>query len=181
MATDDIERLHYYQRQYLGALDFEAQQAYHRDMRRRLNLAHHTWGIVTGLELQSAQKTGTNGFDINITPGMAIDGYGREIVMFQPMQLDPALFRLFRNIDYYTVCLEYTEALTQSPQAGYGQCDQPNQFGRVGENFLVILQDSFRDDITVNGQAIVFPTDQTDSTNPKSFFINIDKSDPEDI
>src|ERR1700730_10965217 len=99
MATANIERLHYYQRQYLGALDFEAQQTYHRDMRRRLNLAHHTWGIVSGLEL----VVGANGVDINITPGMAIDGFGREIVMFTPTQLDPALFRSFHGVGYQTV------------------------------------------------------------------------------
>ena len=29
----DIERLNYYEGEYLGAIDFEAEQEYHRDMR----------------------------------------------------------------------------------------------------------------------------------------------------
>ena len=54
MATDEILRLHYYERQYLGAADLEDQQTYLRDMRRRHNLGPHTWGIVTGLDLTEA-------------------------------------------------------------------------------------------------------------------------------
>src|SRR5579859_4740853 len=156
MATDNIERMHYYQRQYLGALDFEDQQTYHREMRRRLNLAHHSWGIVVGLELHPTNTTAGQPTDIYINPGMAIDGYGREIVIFQRQQLDPTDFRFFHDINYHTVCLQYNEVLTQSPQAGYGQCDrsnQSNQFGRVGETYLVLVQDAFRDDISINGQA----------------------------
>jgi cytoskeletal protein CcmA (bactofilin family) len=179
MATDNIERLHYYQRQYLGAQDFEDQQTYHRDILRRLTLAYHTWGIVMGLELKQV----TNGTGIYITPGMAIDGYGREIVMFTPTTLDPALFRSFHNSGYHTVCLQYSETLAVSPQTGYGQCDQNNQFGRVAENFQVVIRDqgAFRDNIIVNGQAIAFPIDKTtDPNNPVSFFSRIPiKTDPQ--
>src|SRR5947207_6588458 len=152
MTTDNIERLHYYQRQYMGAQDFEDEQTYLRDMRRRHNLAHHTWGIVTGLELDFHKDDGTAW----IKPGMAVDGYGREIVVLLPKQLDPTLFLSFRNIGYWTVCLEYSEELTQSPQAGYGQCDPANnQYRRVGETFKVVVQEPFRDDITVASKAVL--------------------------
>src|SRR5438876_907383 len=140
MATDDIERLHYYQRQYLGAQDFEDQQAYHRDMRRRHNLAQHTWGIVTGLELLAKAKDSPKGaYDIYVLPGMAVDGYGREVVVLQPFLLDPLLFRVFHNPQYRTVWLEYSEELTQRPQTGYAQCDPPNQFTRLIETFSPVI------------------------------------------
>ena len=45
----DIERLNYYEGEFLGATDFQAEQEYHRDMRRRHNVGQHTWGIVSGL------------------------------------------------------------------------------------------------------------------------------------
>ena len=160
MATDDIERLHYYQRQHLGALDFEDEQTYHRDMRRRLNLGPHTWGIAAGLELQETKKTGTKAVDIYITPGMAIDGYGREIVLFMPLQLDVSLFQPYRTITRtWTVCLKYYENYSQSPRPGYEQCDVPNQYGRVQENFRIVLAnpDPFRDDLSVAGDTVQAP------------------------
>src|SRR5712691_1287437 len=171
MATDDIERLHYYQRQYLGALDFEAQQTYHREMRRRLNLAHHTWGIVAGLELKETQKPGTKAVDIYITPGMAIDGYGREIVLFTPTQLDVSLFQPYRTITRtWTVCLKYFENFSQRPLSGYEQCDVPNQFGRVQENYRIVLAnpDPFRDELSVASNAVQAPPLALDPgvTNP---------------
>src|SRR5512147_2795647 len=98
MASTEIERLHYYQRQYLGALDFEAQQAYHRDMRRRHNVGQHTWGIVVGLELaQVPNFKPDNEVDVYVQPGMAVDGFGREIFVLQPYKLDPLLFQDFTN------------------------------------------------------------------------------------
>src|SRR5438874_2180980 len=57
MANDVIERLRYYEHQYLGALDFEDEQGYHRDMRRRHNIGLHAWGIVVGLELEERDPT----------------------------------------------------------------------------------------------------------------------------
>ena len=51
MTLDPVERLNYYQFQYVGAEDLRAQQAYHRDALRRHDLGPHTWGIVSGLRL----------------------------------------------------------------------------------------------------------------------------------
>ncbi len=77
--AEEIERVNYYQLEYLGAEDFKAEQAYHRDMRRRHNVGHHTWGIVAGLELVEKAKPSGAGYDVFVQPGFAIDGFGREI------------------------------------------------------------------------------------------------------
>src|SRR5262245_19967026 len=45
MWSDDTKRPNYYEGQYLGPGDFQAEQQYHRDMRRRLSLGQHAWGI----------------------------------------------------------------------------------------------------------------------------------------
>src|SRR5690349_6644536 len=104
MTTDGVERVHYYQRQYLGASDFTDEQDYHRDMRRRVNLGSLTWGIVCGLELvEKDQEGGTGAKDIFILPGFARDGFGREIVVEQPYPLDPALFEVFLTKLHQTV------------------------------------------------------------------------------
>ena len=81
MPDEEIKRLNYYNGQYLGFKDFRAEQKYHTEMRRRHNIAHHAWGIVTGLRLRRKEK-------IYIMPGMAIDGYGREIIVLSPALLD---------------------------------------------------------------------------------------------
>ena len=84
MNADDIKRLHFYERQFLGVRDFQDEQAYHIEMRRRHLLAHHTWGIVVGLEI----KQGENSEIWVVQPGIAVDGYGREIIVPEPEPLD---------------------------------------------------------------------------------------------
>ncbi len=141
MATDVIERLHYYQRQFLGAEDFAAQQAYHRDMRRRHNLGPHTWGIVTGLELIEKDREGDPGAkEVYVQPGMAVDGFGREIIVFHPHKLDPADFDAFTNLQHREVWIAFDEELTRRPAAGYEQCNVAEEFSRVLETFRIVVQ-----------------------------------------
>ena len=105
MVSAEILRLHYYERQYLGASDLEDQQSYLRDMRRRHNLGHHTWGIITGLELTEVPVAGDpTAVDVYVQPGMAIDGFGREIIVMAPVKLDSLLFDSFANQQHREVC-----------------------------------------------------------------------------
>lgn len=160
MATDEITRLHYYQRQYLGADDFEAQQEYHRDMRRRHNLGPHTWGIVTGLELvERPQEGNPQNVDIFLQPGLAIDGFGREIVVFSPTRLDTFLFVPFGagNVD---VWLAYNEQKAGLPRAGYEQCEIGGQYSRLLEDFLILAGPQptpTHDNLSVDGKKGVPP------------------------
>lgn len=131
MVQENIERLRYYQRQYLGAQDFTDEQSYQRDMRRRHNLAHHLWGIVGGLEL-STDDSGS----VYVQPGMAIDGYGREIVVFRPYQLTTAFLQ---DGQYHTVWLQYQEVAVSTVQDGYEACNTEGQDNRVGETFQTII------------------------------------------
>src|SRR5947209_4428453 len=71
-----ISRVNYFSRQILRTQDFEDEQAYHLEARRRHNIGQHLWGIVSGLELKP-DKDGT----VFVTPGFAIDGFGRELVL----------------------------------------------------------------------------------------------------
>src|SRR5215469_12314383 len=96
----DIERLNYYEGEFLGAADFEAEQEYHREMRRRHNVGQHTWGIVSGLDLvqiPNGAKTssGQSEVDIYVQPGMAVDGFGREIIVLSKAQVTQDLFAAY--------------------------------------------------------------------------------------
>ena len=100
---------------------------------------------------------------------MAIDGYGREIVLFVPTPLDVSFFQPHRTVTRkWTVCLKYYEEFSQRPHSGYEQCDVPNQFGRVRESFRIILVDPhpFRDNLSVAGNTVQAPLLLAPSTTP---------------
>jgi hypothetical protein len=180
MAAETISRVHYYQRQFLGAEDFNAEQAYHRDMRRRHNLAQHTWGIVTGVELIQKDRQGDpSAKDIFITPGFAVDGFGREIVVLHTQALDPELFAAFTGNKTLTVWLTYADELGKRPAAGFEDCEALDQYGRVSESFglLVEPKGDEHDPVIVDDKTAV-PYDRTKTPPANSFVIPADGSAP---
>jgi hypothetical protein len=66
-------------------------------MRRRHNLAHHDWGIVAGLVVSPAD-TKDPASALVVTPGVAIDGYGREL--FLPSAVTVTNDILKKNLGY---------------------------------------------------------------------------------
>lgn len=64
----------------LTAADLTVEQEYHREM-RYLHNRLHGYGTVSGLEV-----VGTRGH-VRVSPGMAIDVLGREIVVTAPLTL----------------------------------------------------------------------------------------------
>ncbi len=178
----DIERPRYFQRQVLGALDFEAEQEYHRDLRRRHNVGHHTWGIVVGLELEErAPVQGATGpIEVFVRPGMAVDGFGREILVLEPFQIapDPQVFHGLTRDEDVAVWIAYDEERTRRPPAGWEQCeDGENQLTRVREQFRILVgrQDDLRSPIIVAGQSFY---DQAASSTAGALTIPPDESVP---
>jgi len=176
--STDIERLNYYEGEFLGAADFEAEQEYHRDMRRRHNIGQHTWGIVSGLDLVQIPNGGTaNGspaVDIYVQPGMAIDGFGREIVVLNKTQLTQDLFAPYVNANTpgpqtMYIWISYAQLMLQPPSDPCVQMNQPNAFVRVQEAYALTAwpdQNGPTDDqIVVDGKSMAPPV-QPDSTPP---------------
>src|SRR4051812_45980203 len=121
MATADVERLRYYAQQYLGPADFTDEQAYHRGMRRRHNVGHHTWGIVVGLHV--IERTPSSGpLEVWLTPGMAVDGFGRELLVLRARRLDKELFAGLTADDHYELWIRYQERSGRPPPNGYRSC-----------------------------------------------------------
>ena len=77
------ERVHYREGQRLLAADLRAEQAYHDAARRRHALSGHAWGIVRGL----APAVDDDG-RLLIQPGLAVDGYGREMLLPEPLVVE---------------------------------------------------------------------------------------------
>ncbi len=74
-------RVRYREQQPLRTADLNDEQAYRLAIRRRHYIGGHGWGIVTGLALVAGQA----GFAVQ--PGMAIDGYGRELIVPDPVSV----------------------------------------------------------------------------------------------
>ena len=181
MATDEVERLHYYERQFLGATDFEAAQTYQRNMRRRHSLGHHTLGIVVGLELVERPAEGdANAVDVFVQPGLAIDGYGREILVLAPRRLEVPEFERFSDLRDREVWIRYREELGQRPQAGFEQCDEVDQFGRVRESFAIEVEPRppRHDRVMIAGRDAIASTDATPATPEDTPRIPSDESVP---
>lgn len=136
----DIERLNYYEGEYLGAVDFEAEQEYHRDMRRRHNIGPHTWGIVTGLDVAQFLNGGPNNeVDVYIQPGVAVDGFGREIVVLNPAQLTAEMFADFPSKQTLTVWIGYAQQLINPDSDTCASSSQNNAFSRVQESYQIVI------------------------------------------
>lgn len=75
MKSSVPTRVNYFDRQFLRRNEFADEQSYQIDQRRRHNISHHSWGIVTGLELVLEEGK------LVVRPGLAVDGYGRELVL----------------------------------------------------------------------------------------------------
>ncbi|HKF61204.1 MAG TPA: hypothetical protein VKB42_07580 [Dongiaceae bacterium] len=168
MTISDIERNHYYPQQYLGAADFEDQQAYGRDMRRRHNLGPHSWGIIAGLELVEKPRESDPGFvDVYIMPGEAVDGFGREIVVLEPTLLDTAPFQIFANSQSHAIWIAYDEQALRTPTGGFVSCESTDQYSRIRETFKILVSppDPQTDGITVGG--ITVPNNNPSPDDPK--------------
>ena len=84
-APPSAVRPRFRERQVLRAADLEAQQAYLIVARRRHNIGQHGWGIVYGLEIQVTPE-------LVVQPGVAVDGYGRELIVTAPVKIPTSAF-----------------------------------------------------------------------------------------
>jgi hypothetical protein len=145
--STDIERMNYYEGEYLGAVDFAAEQQYHRNMRQRHNVGQHTWGIVSGLDLALAPNGGTsNGnatVDVYLQPGMAVDGFGREIVVLGQAALTETMFAAFYDPSaaaspmWIAVWIGYQQSLLQASADVCSSANVSGSFGRVEETYTL--------------------------------------------
>ncbi len=133
MSTNPIPtRVRYYDRQFLQAADLNADQLYHRQMRWRHNLSLHSWGILAGLEVQPPE--GDVSDTVTVTAGMALDGYGRELVLSQNV-----VHRQKLNRDQaYDIWLIYHEEITTQTDSR-NRCSASADASRYQEKPQVVV------------------------------------------
>ncbi len=104
----EIKRLNYFNGQFLRQDDFNDEQAYHVDMRRRHNATLHTAGIADG----GLEITQVNNKQVSVGAGMAFDRQGREIVLLTPQTVDLAQAPV--NSDVF-ITIEYQQTPSDPP------------------------------------------------------------------
>jgi hypothetical protein len=142
-VSNQIERLCYYDGEYLRGSDFSDEQAYHVEMRRRLNHRLHLHGIVYGLQIvQDQDSVPPDAIFYSIMQGMALDQSGREIFVPAPYSLsaENVLNRAGLTTGPNELWLCYQETQTGLPTAGYRDCSAQNQYTRWQELFQVVLK-----------------------------------------
>lgn len=111
----DIKRVNYFTHQFLVEKDFDDEQDYHNDMRRRHNRVNHSWGVAKGLDV-----TKTKDKEVAISKGTAIDKDGQEIVLLEPLPVDLTAFG--SNTDVY-LSISYQEVFDEADHYTSGGID----------------------------------------------------------
>ncbi|MEO8018369.1 MAG: hypothetical protein ABI769_11175 [Pseudomonadota bacterium] len=84
MNEKPLERLNYYNGQRLQAADLKLEQDYHIRVRRWLNRSLYSAGIAEGLAVYAIKGQPK----VRVTPGLAIDHLGREIILLEEAVID---------------------------------------------------------------------------------------------
>lgn len=132
--------------QILGAADVNAIVTHARESRSRHDRHLHSWGIADGLELVGTPRTDTAGpyVEVTVSPGLAIDGAGREIVVTESVRVSEDAFDQL-NItdsandptkDFYPVFIVGRDEQGDPSSRRLSVCmDNPST--RVSESFFV--------------------------------------------
>ncbi|MFZ0391933.1 MAG: hypothetical protein WAN36_15840 [Calditrichia bacterium] len=79
------KRTNYFHGMLLTDRDFREEQIYHNEKRRLLNRSLHGWGVVCGLDVNPTDPESSR---VVITPGLALDCRGNEILVCEPFEFD---------------------------------------------------------------------------------------------
>ncbi len=135
MATARSERPQFFDGQYLGGADLAATVDYARELSREAALAGQSWGICIGLDLvEVANASGS--FDYFVLPGLAFDGYGRQVVVLAPAPVPAALFASMPSGNQ-RVWIRYDQTQTRGLRPGWESCDAQDAYARVRESFAI--------------------------------------------
>lgn len=149
----------FHEGQVLAAADLSATVEYTRALAARHARHLHDWGIAEGLGLVTAPRTDpvTNAryVEVSVSPGLAVDGTGREVVVAEPVVLRESDFEEVNGADQptdepYPVFLTAADREpAQSPRpdscgttAAKTRVEESYQilFGRLGDERLVAEQ-----------------------------------------
>jgi len=121
-----MQRLRFFDGQFLSANDLQAEQSYHIEKRRLHNRRLHGVGVVDGLTVSVDDGAGTV---VIVSPGLALDSHGNEILVEDPVRVDLAIY----TSDVCFVTIEYIETATDPVTGTNGGVE----FSRITEGYAV--------------------------------------------
>jgi len=135
MTSQSLSRVHYFDRQYLRVNEFTDEQLYQLALRRRHNVTLHSWGIVSGLNIVLE-----NGNPV-VYPGIAIDGYGRELLLAGKVGIEIETFDDLAT-DNLDVWIVYDLQDAGATPTGYGSCikNDAQSTYRINETPLILVE-----------------------------------------
>ena len=146
-STPVFERNCYYYGKPLAVQDFQLEQDYFNQKRWLINRMVHGWGVVCGLDVML--KTDSRDTLI-VTPGMALDCCGREILVCEPyeIELQPVLDecktdpKSGKYLEPLVVCLEYHSRKTEPRKLPPIACDYEERcvHNRVQDSFRITVK-----------------------------------------
>jgi hypothetical protein len=145
-----MKRLNYFKHQFLEERDFQDEQRYHIEMRRRHNRALHSWGIAEGLQVTQRGER-----EITIGPGMAIDHEGREIMLTADLVHDLSAFRHLAEVWVSIAYHEEHQAADRDLNSGV------ERYTRTTETFKI---DSTKEQPLREGSVIILARVEFDDT-----------------
>src|SRR5258708_7349440 len=124
--------------QKLRAADLADEQLYRVAMRRVHNIGPHDWGIVFGLALQIADA------DLIIQPGMAVEGYGRELIVSEPAVIPIETIATDNHYDVVTNLMVWLAYQPQSaaPSTSAANCHFSNRSQETACFFLTLVDET---------------------------------------
>lgn len=134
-----FERNKYFYGKLMTVRDFETEQKYFNEKRHLLNRLIHGIGIVCGLEPTDPWLDNEK-LKIKFTPGVAVDCFGREIVVGKELEVERTV-----AVGTYYIYLKYEECEKESVSvpANVSSCEEGCCNNRVEEVFeVVVSQDS---------------------------------------
>jgi len=144
----DFCRNNYYYGKCMTARDFFAEQNYFNKKRRLISQMVHGWGVVCGLDVLQPDKKVNKWV---ITPGLAIDCCGREILISDDVTQEnrtlaeseiEAICPPIQGKENLLICLEYDECKTEQVDIHLSECGQEEktEFNRIRDSFRMVLR-----------------------------------------
>ena len=138
-----LERVNYFTGQLLTSADLQQEQDYLRSRFRRLTLALHGVGIVSGLHVSVECGAGSARQRVVVQPGLALDPHGEELVVCAPqlVTLPAAGTALFLQVRHAET------PAAPVPQVTTGSAGEAQQFSRIREGVAIALASEVHADV----------------------------------
>ena len=136
-----FERNNYFYGKLLSVDDFRLEQKYGNDKRRMLNRFLYGTGVVTGMNV-----VGVDDSTVLVESGLALDYYGREIVIDEPVARKLQMLEGFsdyeedRNTGYLYLCVAYDEEEVQAVHSISNSGQKGNvSYNKIREGYRLYL------------------------------------------